>query len=220
MAATAASPSDATEQLQRVLRRVVAGADTARLLHDTIRGAVATTRARQGLVLGLVDGATTPLAATGPVGRVIVDAAEGAIASGRLARRSSETGSALAEPVRVGSTIVGALAVGGDGRRLEPGLLSLFADATSLVLSRRPPSASVSPSDVLDAVASISAGVDRANVLVRQLDVAERLFGARSGFVALAEGDGLRVAQTRGIDVERLRAASRHPEFKALLTAP
>jgi signal transduction histidine kinase len=103
---------------------------------------------------------------------------------------------------------------------MVPGLLSLFGDAASLVLSRRPASSSMSAPDVLDAVASVSAGVDRANVLVRQLDVAEKLFGARAGFVALAEAGGLRVAQTRGIDVERLRAASRHPEFKALLTAP
>ena len=220
MAESAAPSPDSTEQLQRVLRGVVAGADTARLLHDAIRGAVTSTRARQGLLLGLVDGATTPLAATGSVGRVVVDAAERAISSGRLARRTSDGSSAIAEPVRVGATIVGALAVGGDGRRLQPGMLSLFADAASLVLSRRPPSSSLSAPDVLDAVASVSAGVERANVLVRQLDVAERLFGARAGFVALVEGDGMRVAQTRGIDVERLRAASRHPEFKALLTAP
>ena len=212
--------SESTEQLQRVLRGVVSGADTAKLLHDALRGAVATTKGRQGLLLGLVDGATTPLAATGPVGRVVLDAAEGAISSGRLARRSGEGASAMAEPVRVGTTIVGALAVGGDGRRVDPGMLSLFADAASLVLSRRPPSAAMSAPEVLEAVASVSAGVERAQVLVRQLDVAEKLFGARAGFVALVEGEGMRVAQARGIDVERLRGASRHPEFKALLTAP
>ena len=213
--------SESNEHLQRVLRGVVSGADAAHLLHETLRGAVLTTRGRQGLLLAVVDGATTPLAATGPVGRSVVDAAERAISSGRLSRLTTkEGGSALAEPVRVGGTIVAALAAGGDGQRLEPGQLALFADAAALVMSRRPSAATMSATDVLDTVAEVASGVDLAGVLVRLLDSAERLFGARAGFCALVDGDGMRVAQTRGIDVERLRQASRHPEFKALLTAP
>src|SRR5256885_1526041 len=74
--------------------------------------------------------------------------------------------------------------------------------------------------EVLDAVAAMASNVDRASVLVRLFDAAEILFGASAGFCALFEAEAMRVAQYRGLDVERLRAASRHPEFKALLTAP
>src|SRR5439155_26823026 len=157
-----------------------------------------------------------------PVPRVVVDAAEAAIASGRLARRSARdgTGSALAEPLRVGARVVGALGVGGDAKALEPGRLPLFADSASLALGRRPTASSASVPEVLDAVAGMASNVDRASVLVRLFDAAETLFGANAGFCALFEAEAVRVAQYRGIDVQRLRTASRHPEFKALLTAP
>src|SRR5206468_805060 len=84
--------SEHDEHLQRVLRGVIAGADPVRLLQEALTGAVAAARGRCGLVLGVMDGTSTPLASTGPVPRVVVDAAEAAIASGRLARRSARDG--------------------------------------------------------------------------------------------------------------------------------
>jgi signal transduction histidine kinase len=209
------------EQLQRVVRGVVAGSEPARLLNEALRGAVAASGGRQGLLLGLVDGVATPLASTGPVARVVVDAAEAAVATGRLARRGSAGGgSAIAEPLRVGSRVVGALAVGGDARSLDPTALPLFADCASLALSRRPATATTSAPAALDATATLTTHLDRASVLVRLFDAAEALLGARGGFCALFEGDTIRVAQCRGVHLERLRAAARHPEFKALLTSP
>src|SRR4051812_1668400 len=182
---------DHAEHLQRVLRGVIAGADAARVLHEALNGAVIAARGRQGLLVGLVDGGTAPLASTGPAPRVVVDAAEAAIATGRLARRSSrDSGSAIAEPLRVGSRVVGALAVGGDAKNLDAAQLPLFADCASLALSRRPAPAMTSLPDALDAVAGMSANLDRANVLVRLFDAAEALFGSRAGFCALTEGDG------------------------------
>src|SRR2546429_6701174 len=108
-----------------------------------------------------MDGVTTPLASTGPVPRVVVDAAEAAISSGRLARRSARdgTGSALAEPLRVGTRVVGALAVGGDAKALDPARPPLFADSASLAPGRRPSASAGSVPQVADAVAAIASHV-------------------------------------------------------------
>src|SRR5207253_4992806 len=135
-----AMPGDHDEHLQRVLRGLIAGADPARLLHEALVGAVASARGRTGLLLGVMDGTSTPLASTGPVPRVVVDAAEAAIASGRLARRTERETKrgALAECLRVGDRVVGALSVGGDPGSLDPVQLPLFAHCASLALARRP----------------------------------------------------------------------------------
>ena len=77
-----------TEHLHRVLGGLVAGVDPGRLLNDALRGAVEAAGGRQGLLVGLVDGVSTPLASVGTVPRVVVDVADAAISSGRLARRT------------------------------------------------------------------------------------------------------------------------------------
>src|SRR5437868_13355719 len=112
---------DQTEHLQRVLRGLVAGNDPVRLLEEALRGAVEAAGGRQGLLVGLVDGVSTPLASTGAVPRVVVDVAEGAISSGRLTRRTEPGGTtgAVGECLRVGDRVVGALAVGGNARTLD-----------------------------------------------------------------------------------------------------
>ncbi|MDR7534360.1 MAG: hypothetical protein QN162_13650, partial [Armatimonadota bacterium] len=69
------------EHLQRVVRGVVGGSDPMRLLNEALRGAVVASGARQGLLVGMVDGVATPLASTGPVARVVLDAAEAAVAT-------------------------------------------------------------------------------------------------------------------------------------------
>ncbi len=211
-----------TEHLQRVLRGLVAGSDPIRLLDEALRGAVQASHGRQGLLVGLVDGVSTPLASTGAVPRVVVDAAEGAIASDRLARRTERDGKrgAVAECLRVGDRVVGALAVGGDATNLDPVHLPLFAHCASLALARRPSTAASSVTDFLDALAGVASDLDGASVLVRVFDAAERLFGATAGFCAVFDGSAVRIPHYRGLDREGLRDASRHPEFKALLTSP
>ena len=74
--------------------------------------------------------------------------------------------------------------------------------------------------DFLDALAGVASDLDGASVLVRVFDAAERLFGAHAGFCAVFEGQAVRIPHFRGLDREGLREASRHPEFKALLTSP
>src|SRR5437763_933415 len=135
-----------TEHLQRVLRGLVAGTDPARLLDDALRGAVLAAQGSQGLLVGLVDGVSTPLASTGAVPRVVVDAADAAIASGRLARRNERDGKrgAVAECLRVGERVVGALSIGGEATRLDPAQLPLFAHCASLTLAKRPATAATS----------------------------------------------------------------------------
>ena len=213
---------DETEHLQRVLRGLVAGNDPVRLLEEALRGAVQAAHGRQGLLVGLVDGVSTPLASTGAVPRVVVDAADAAISSGRLARRTGRDRKqgAVAECLRVGDRVVGALSVGGEAGRLDPVHLPLFAHCGSLALARRPATAATSVTEVLDAVAGVASDLDGATVFVRVLDAAERLFGATAGFCAVFEGTAVRIPYFRGVDREGLREASRHPEFKALLTSP
>ena len=211
-----------TENLNRVLRGLVAGTDPARLLDDSLKGAVEAAHGRQGLLVGLVDGVSTPLASTGAVPRVVLDAADAAISSGRLARRNERNGKqgAVAECLRVGDRIVGALAVGGVASELDPVQLPLFTHCASLALARRPAAAATSVTDFLDALAGVASDLDGASVLVRVFDAAERLFGATGGFCAVFEGSAVRIPHYRGLDREGLREATRHPEFKALLTSP
>ena len=213
---------DQTEHLQGVLRGLVAGTDPVRLLEQALKGAVQAAHGRQGLLVGLVDGVSTPVASTGPVPRVVVDAADAAISSGRLARRTERETKrgALAECLRVGDRVVGALSIGGDPATLDPVQLPLFAHCASLALARRPSTAATSVTEVLDAVAGVASDLDGASVLVRVFDAAERLFGATAGFCAVFEGSAVRIPHFRGLDREGLREASRHPEFKALLTSP
>src|SRR3954464_4271160 len=211
-----------SERLHHVLRGLVAGNDPERLLDDALRGAVETAHGRQGLLVGLVDGVAAPLASTGAVPRIVLDAADAAIASGRLARRNEPGGKqgALAECLRVGDRIVGALAVGGVATELDPRELPMFANCASLALARRPAAAATSVTDFLDALAGVASDLDGASILVRVFDPAERLFGATSGFCATFEGSAVRISHYRGLDREGLREATRHPEFKALLTSP
>ena len=65
-----------TEHLHRVLGGLVAGVDPARLRNDALRGAVEAAGGRQGLLVGLVDGVSAPLASVGTVPRVVLDVAD------------------------------------------------------------------------------------------------------------------------------------------------
>jgi signal transduction histidine kinase len=210
------------ESLQRLMRGLTSGTDPARLLHDALRTTVESTGGRQGLLVGVVDGSVSPLASTGATPAVVLDAAEAAVSSGRLVRRSEQNGTAhaIADAIRIGGRIVGAISIGGRLDDLDPRPLPLYADVAALVLSRRPQAGPSSIPEFLEALATVAADLDRASVLVRVFDAAEQLFGAQSGFCALFDDTGARIGHYRGLDREALRDATRHPEFRALLTAP
>lgn len=210
------------ERLQQVLRGLSAGADPVRLLGDVLAGAVASVGGRNGLLVGLADGAVVPLTSTGAVPATVTETAEAAIENNRLVRkRDANSGmQVVAEPIRIGTRIVGAIAVGGDFTGLDPVTLLLFADAAGLVLSRRPTVSTASVPEFLDALSRVGHDLDRSIILVRLFDAAERLFGARAGFCALYEDEGARIAHFRGVDREQLRHATHQPEFKDLVTSP
>jgi len=210
------------EQLQRILRGLTGGTDPGRLLHQSLVAAVQTARGNVGLLLGLVDGVEAPLASTGTVTPLLTEVADAAIASGRLARRSSRDGrrTAVAECLRVGNRVVGALAVAGSPAALDPRPLALFADCASLALAHRPAPVPTSATEFLDALVRVGSDLDRSSVINRTLESAEALFGALAGFCAVTDGTVVRISHIRGLDREVVTAASRHPEFRALITSP
>ena len=210
------------QYLAQVLRGLAAGSEPARLLSDTLGGAVAAVSGRHGIIVGVVDGATTVVAATGTTPSIVRQAAEQCIAEGRLARRRDQaTGhGAIAEPVRVANRVVGAIAVGGDPIALDSAPLPLFADAAGLALSRGPGMARASVPDFSDALVHVASDLDQSGVLSRLFDAAERLFGAMGGFCVLPDGDGWRVGHYRGITAADLRRASTHPDFRGFVAAP
>ena len=212
-------PDPHLERLHLVLRGLSAGADPARLLSDVLGGTLAATSAREGLVLRAGLDRNVVVATTGEVSEFLSETAEAAVTSDRLQHRRNPVTNdvAVAEPLRAGGRVVGALAVGGNGKRLDAGLLSLYADAATLVLDRRPPAANGDLPDVLRTLAALGSDVDTYGVLSRIFDACQQLFGTASGFCALFQDGTVRVGHYRGIDHERLLRASRHPEFKALL---
>ncbi|HEX4979933.1 MAG TPA: ATP-binding protein [Acidimicrobiales bacterium] len=209
------------QYLAQVLRGLTVGADPLRLLDDALAGAIAATRGRHGMVVGLVDGAATVVAQTGTTPRVVREAAERCIAEGRLSRRRDPAAGAgaIAEPVRMGHRIVGAIAIGGDALVLDSAPLPLFADAAGLALARRPQLGRASVPDFSDAILQIAVDLDQSAVLSRVFDAAEVLFGALGGFCVVPDGDGWRVAHYRGITAADLRNAARHPDFRPFVAA-
>ena len=210
------------ERLQHVLRGLSAGADPMRLLNDILNGAVVALGGRSGMLVGVSDGAVVPLSSTGATPATVQETAQAAIDTNRLVRRR-DPGSGIqvvAEPVRIGQRVVGALAVGGDLAGLDPMTLMIFADTAALVMTRKPSGSTASVPEFLDALARVGHDLDRSTILVRLFDAAERLFGARGGLCALFEDEGARIAHFRGVEREQLRHASHLPEFKDLITAP
>jgi signal transduction histidine kinase len=207
------------QYLAQVLRGLTVGADPVRLLGDALGGAVSASRGRHGLVLGIVDGTPTVVAQTGTTPRVVIDAAEQCIAEGRMARRRDPAAcaGAIAEPVRIGHRIVGAIAVGGDPVTLDSAPLPLFADAAGLALARRPAIGRASVPEFSDALLQIGVDLDQPAVLTRVFDGAERLFGALGGFCVVPDGESWRVAHYRGITAADLRNAARHPDFRGFV---
>jgi hypothetical protein len=171
------------QYLAQVLRGLSVGADPVRLLHDALSGAIAACNGRHGIIVGLVDGAPSMVAASGTTPKVVMDTAEACLADGRLARRRDPAigSGAIAEPIRLGHRVVGAIAIGGDPLNLDAAPLPLFADAAGLALSRRPSVGRASVPDFSDALLQIAADLDQTAVLTRVFEAAETLFGAWAG---------------------------------------
>jgi hypothetical protein len=198
------------EQLHRILRGLVGGVDPGRLLHQALAAAVQAAHGNLGVLLGLVEGVPTPLAATGTVTPLLTEVAGTAMASGRLARRSSGSRTAVAECLRVGDRVVGALAVSGRPSELDPRPLPLFADCASLALAHRPAPVPASATEFLDALARVASDLDRSSVINRALEAAEVLFGARAGFCAVSDGASMRISHIRNLDRAAVTRASQH----------
>jgi signal transduction histidine kinase len=211
----------ALDRLQATLRGLAFGADPTRLLHETLAGAVAATKGRDGMLVRLANGHLQTVSSAGGSGQYLSDAARDAVTSERpVRRRDQATGMvAAAEPIRAGSKVLGAIAVGGAMSTVDAGHLSLFADAAALVLMRQPVGLAAGSAlpDVLDTLSLVASSLDAATTMSHIFDAANRLFGASAGFVALTENGTMRIASYRGVEQDRLVAASRLPEFKAML---
>ncbi|HEX2849451.1 MAG TPA: ATP-binding protein [Acidimicrobiales bacterium] len=209
------------QYLAQVLRGLTVGTDPVRLLQDALAGAIAASHGRHGLIMGLVDGAPTVVAASGTSPRVVREAAEACIAELKLTRRRDPAAGAgaVAEPIRLSHRVVGAIAIGGDPVLLDAGALPLFADGAALALSRRPTVGRASVPDFSDALLDIGVDLDQSAVLTKVFDAAERLFGALGGFCVVPDGDGWRVAHYQGITSADLRNAARHPDFRGFVAA-
>src|SRR4051812_9759589 len=110
------------DRLQRALRGVVAGGERSRVVTETLEGAVDAARASGGVLLTLVDGQPPVVGRPAPDAAAATEAGKAAMLSGRLPRRrfGGDPLLAVAQPVRSGSRIVGAIAVAGPGRTLDP----------------------------------------------------------------------------------------------------
>lgn len=209
------------QYLAQVLRGLTVGADPARLLDDALGGAIAACSGRHGIIVGLVDGAPSVVTATGTTPKVVMDTAEACMSGGRLARRRDQAigSGAIAEPIRLGHRIIGAIAIGGDPLRLDAAPLPLFADAAGLALSRRPVIGRASVPEFSDAIVGIGLDLDQTTVFSRVFEAAEHLFGALGGFFVIPDGDGWRVGHYRGITAADLRDAALHPDFSGFVAS-
>ena len=219
-ASTAPSPR-ATADLQRLLRGLAGGSDPSTLLAAVVAGAAAASGGRAAILLGLGEGNTSLLAASGTGCEALRSAADESASSGRTARRFDRDSGAsvLAAPVRAGARLLGSIAVTGDMASLDPGVLALWADAASVVLTARPTPSPLA-SELLEAVATATAEADAAGMLERLLDAAEVLFGATAGFSATVDGARVRIVVSRRLDRTRLEAAATSPAFRDALATP
>lgn len=176
------------------------------------------------MLMGVEDGAVIPLSATGEASAALHAAAAAAATTGRTARRADPvtSRSVLAVPVRAGSRSVGAIAVSGDITVLDPAALSLFADATSLVLAGLPRTSPLA-THLLDALSGAGAERTHEGVVERLLDATAELFGATAGCCVVPDGEGdrarLRVVSSRGLGAGNLQAAVADPAFRDLFDA-
>jgi len=179
----------------------------------------------------------TPLVAIGHPHTVLSDVGREAFSAGRPARRTDPRAAlvALAVPVRHRGSVIAALAVAGraaephlGGATLDAERLAVAADCAALALSTRPPGSvltGISDQDgglaLAESLSSLAGAKTTDQVVTAALAVGGTRFGARAGLVCLPSGpDGVEVVGWRGLDRDRLGAASRHPGFARLIAGP
>src|SRR5688500_4928252 len=123
---------------------------------------------------------------------------------------------------------VGVLAVAGTVGHgaLAPASLAAISDCAALALAARPSASLLSGAGspaggapLAEALAAVAGADSRDRVISAALDIAAERYGARAGFVCLPAGPaGVEIAGWRGLDRERLGAASRHPGFTRLVS--
>ena len=211
-----------------IVRSLAEGVDPGRVLRDVAQEAMNRTATSSVLLAAMLEGELTPIVAIGPPHPAMVEAGQEAQASGRPVRRSDPALGleALAVPVRRRGAVVAVLAVAGPGGALQAGALTAVADCAALALAARPAVSvltGVGASDgglaLAEALVALASARTRDQVIAAALEVAAQRYGARAGFVCLPTGPGgVEVVGWRGLDRERLGAASRHPGFTRLVS--
>ena len=222
-----------------IVRSLAEGVDPGRVLRDVGQEALSRTATSHMVIAAMLEGRLIPLVAIGAAQTVLLEAAGAAFEAGRPAHRSDPHAAlaAAAVPIRHRGDIVAALAVAGSlsHGRLEPAALVPLADCAALALAARPPASFLSGAaagagaagegrvdalalaEALAAVAAASTTTD--GLVAAALEAAASCFGARAGFVCLPAGpDGVDIVGWRGLDRDRLEAASRHPAFTRLVS--
>lgn len=199
---------------------MAAGSDPDQLLREALAGALAATGGSGACVLSVAGGTCRTIATAGQASEAALPAGRAAVDGARsVRRRDGETGAAaLAEPLRAGHRIVGALVVTGAPDRLDATRLALFASATAGVVQRHDAATPEALPELLASLGSVARDLDPSAMSARILESARDLFGVDSSLCSLASGDAVRVSTFRGIDAERLARATRQPGFRALLT--
>jgi signal transduction histidine kinase len=215
-----------------IVRTLTEGVDPGRVLREVAQVALRHTATSHVLLAAMLEGQLTPIVAIGQPHAVLLEAGEEAFSQGQPVHRSDPAVHlvALGVPVRHQGVVVAALVVAGTpdpARPLAPDALSALADCAALALAARPAAALISGSGdedglaLADALVTIAAATAIDEVVAAGLDVAAAHFGARAGFVCLPAGHGgVEVVGWRGIDRDRLGAASRHPRFTGLISGP
>jgi signal transduction histidine kinase len=219
-----------TDNIASIVRALAEGVDPGRVLREVSQVALRHTATSHVLLAAMLEGQLTPIVAIGSPHAVLFEAGQEAFSQGQPVRRSDPTVhlAAVAVPVRHQGTVLAALAVAGTPDRtrpLEPEALTALADCAALALATRPVAGVLSGGDdedslaLVDAMVTIAAATTTDEVVSAALDVAAARFGARAGFVCLPTGPGgVEVVGWRGIDRDRLGAASRHPRFTRLIS--
>ena len=220
-----------------IVRSLAEGVDPGRVLRDVAHEALSHTGASHLLLATMLEGHLTPLVAIGHPHPVLSDVGQEAFSAGRAARRTDPSAGlvALAVPVRHRGSVIAVLAVAGraverhhGGAVLDADRLAAMADCAALALASRPPGSVLTGTAgedrglaLAESLASIAGAGTIDQVVTAALAVGGARFGARAGFVCLpAAPDGVEVVGWRGLDRDRLGAASRHPGFARLLAGP
>jgi signal transduction histidine kinase len=217
-----------------IVRALAAGVDPGRVLRDVAQTALAHTATSHLLLAAMLEGQLTPIVAIGSPEPVLAEAARESLHRGGPARRSDPAAglAALAVPVRHRDTVLAALVVAGPlsgAAAVPPESLAGLADCAALALAAlpvagaltRPVDAAAAGLELAEALAGVTFAATTDELVAAALDVAATRFGARAGFACLPSGPGgVEVVGWRGLDRDRLSAATRHPRFTALISGP